>query len=161
MNNWTWFYRPGIIFVTQLTVIKHIRKHTVLIHSMQHITVYVTAACINELIPQSSWPTTTTTTSVLQLSGLCPGLPRWAGTRTNLDFTEARDSEWQWHQPSHMQICILSQTDNHASTHHSVFYRPDAFPATQQTVSKHWRKSLWPTVHLIIIIVFIIRKYCT
>jgi len=35
---------------------------------------------------------------------------------TNLDFTEARDSEWQWHQLDHMQVCILLQTDNHAST---------------------------------------------
>jgi len=42
------------------------------------------------------------------------GLPRWAGTRTNLDFTEARDSEWQWHQLGHMQICTSPQTDNHA-----------------------------------------------
>jgi len=24
--------------------------------------------------------------------------------KTNLDFTEARDSEWQWHQPGHMQV---------------------------------------------------------
>jgi len=24
---------------------------------------------------------------------------------TNLDFTEARDSEWQWHQLGHMQVC--------------------------------------------------------
>jgi len=56
------------------------------------------------------------TTSVLQLSGLCLGLPGSAGTRTNLDFTEARDNEWQWHQMGHMQICISSQTDNHAST---------------------------------------------
>jgi len=23
--------------------------------------------------------------------------------KTNLDFTEARDSEWQWHQPGRMQ----------------------------------------------------------
>jgi len=30
-------------------------------------------------------------------------------------FTEARDSEWQWHQMGHMQICALPQTDNHAS----------------------------------------------
>jgi len=29
--------------------------------------------------------------------------------KTNLDFTEARDSEWQW------QVCTLLQTDNHAS----------------------------------------------
>jgi len=35
---------------------------------------------------------------------------------TNLDFTEARDSEWQWHQLGHMQVCTLLQTDNHAST---------------------------------------------
>ena len=39
----------------------------------------------------------------------------------NLDFTEARDSEWQWHQLGHMQVCTSLQTDNHASTHHSVF----------------------------------------
>jgi len=45
--------------------------------------------------------------------------------KTNLDFTEARDSEWQWHQLGHMQVCTSLQTDNHASTHHSVFYRPD------------------------------------
>ena len=35
---------------------------------------------------------------------------------TNLDFTEARYSEWQWQQLSHMQMCTLPQTDNHAST---------------------------------------------
>ena len=34
--------------------------------------------------------------------------------KTNLDFTEARDSEWQWHQLGHMQVCTLLQTDNHA-----------------------------------------------
>ena len=25
--------------------------------------------------------------------------------KTNQDFTEARDSEWQWHQLGHMQVC--------------------------------------------------------
>jgi len=25
--------------------------------------------------------------------------------KTNVDFTEARDSEWQWHQLGHMQVC--------------------------------------------------------
>jgi len=35
--------------------------------------------------------------------------------KTNLDFTEAGVSEWQWHQLGHMQVCTL-QTDNHAST---------------------------------------------
>jgi len=36
--------------------------------------------------------------------------------KTNLDFTEARDSEWQWHRMGHMQACTSLQTDNHAST---------------------------------------------
>ena len=56
-----------------------------------------------------------------------------------LDFTEARESEWQWHQLGHMQVCTLLQTDNHATPHRSVFYRPDALRAAQPTVSKHWR----------------------
>ena len=33
---------------------------------------------------------------------------------TNLDFTEAGDSEWQWHQLGRMQVCTSLQTDNHA-----------------------------------------------
>jgi len=33
-----------------------------------------------------------------------------------VDFCEARDSEWQWHQLGHMQVCTLLQTDKHAST---------------------------------------------
>jgi len=36
--------------------------------------------------------------------------------KTSLDFTEAGDNEWQWHQLGHMQDCTLLQTDNHAST---------------------------------------------
>jgi len=46
---------------------------------------------------------------------------RYQKGKTNLDFAEARDSECQWHQLSHMQVCTSLQTDNHASTHHSVF----------------------------------------
>jgi len=42
---------------------------------------------------------------------------RYQKGKTNPDFTEARDSEWQWHQLGHMQVpCTLLQTDNHAST---------------------------------------------
>jgi len=36
--------------------------------------------------------------------------------KTNLDFTGARDSERQWYQLGHMQVCTSLQTDNHAST---------------------------------------------
>ena len=36
--------------------------------------------------------------------------------KNSLDFTEARDSERQWHQLGHMQVCTSLHTDNHAST---------------------------------------------
>ena len=53
--------------------------------------------------------------------------------KTNLDFTEARDSEWPWHQLGHMQVCTSLQTDNHASTPPLSFYRPGALlPPNQQ-----------------------------
>jgi len=41
---------------------------------------------------------------------------RYQKGKTNLDFTEARDSEWQWNQLGHMLVCTSLQTDNHAST---------------------------------------------
>jgi len=44
---------------------------------------------------------------------------RYQKGKTNLDFSEARDDEWQWHQLGHMQVC--RQTDNHASTPPLVF----------------------------------------
>ena len=65
---------------------------------------------------------------------------RYQKDNTNLDFTAARDSEWQWYQLGHMQICTLLQTDNHASNPPLSFYRQDALPAAQSTVSKHWRQ---------------------
>jgi len=92
--------------------------------------------------------TTTTNTTSLRLSGFCLGQPGWAGTRkvkpwrwNQSGFTGARDSEWQWHQLHHMQICTLPQTDNHASIPSLSFYRPDALSAAQPTVSKHWGPS--------------------
>jgi len=60
-----------------------------------------------------------------RLTALFPGLPGVGQyqkgktnqkTKTNMDITETRDSEWQWHQLGHMQVCTSLQTDNHAST---------------------------------------------
>ena len=62
---------------------------------------------------------------------------RYQKGKTNLDFTEARDSEWQWHQVGHMQICTSLQTNNLASTPPLSFLRPDALPAAQPIASKH------------------------
>jgi len=42
--------------------------------------------------------------------------------KTNLDFTEARDSEWQWNPLGRMQVCTSLQTDNHASTPTAQFF---------------------------------------
>jgi len=53
---------------------------------------------------------------------------RYQKGKTNLDFTEARDSEWQWHQPGHMQVCTSLQTAP------LRFYRPDALPAAQPSI---------------------------
>jgi len=66
---------------------------------------------------------------------------RYQKGKTSLDFTEAvSDSEWQWHQLGHMQVCTSLQTDNDASTSSLKFFnRADALPATQPTASKHWR----------------------
>jgi len=60
--------------------------------------------------------------------------------KTNLDFTEARDSEWQWHQLSHTQVCTLLQTDTTPAPHHSVFtVRMPFLPPNQQRQSTESR----------------------
>ena len=59
---------------------------------------------------------------------------RYQKGRTNLDFTEARDSEWQWHQLGRMQVCTSLQTDNHASTPPLSFLQAGC-PSCRQTNS--------------------------
>jgi len=54
--------------------------------------------------------------------------------KTNLNFNEARDSEWQWHQLGHMQVCISLQTDNHGSTPPLCFLQA-GFPSCHPTNS--------------------------
>ena len=46
-------------------------------------------------------------------------MSRYQKGKTNLDFAEARDSEWQWHHLGHMLQTM-------PALHHSVFYRLDA-----------------------------------
>jgi len=48
---------------------------------------------------------------------------RYQKGKTNLDFTEARDSEWQWHQLGHMQlqVCTSLQQITMPAPHHSTF----------------------------------------
>ena len=70
----------------------------------------------------SSWPVVILTGSDFNIhpfNGPFSGTTQvswYQKSKTNLDFTDATDTEWQWHQLGHMQVCTLLQTDNHAST---------------------------------------------
>jgi len=77
-----------------------------------------------------------------RLTALFLGLPRWAGTRKvkpiwiSLKQQTVSGSGISW------AICKSASRSRQMTTpapHHSVFYRPDALPAAQPTVSKHWR----------------------
>ena len=54
------------------------------------------------------------------LTALFLGLPGWAGTRKAKPIWILLKG-WQWHQLDRMLVCTSLLTDNHASTHHSVF----------------------------------------
>jgi len=65
--------------------------------------------------------------------------------KTNLDFTEARDSEQQWHQLGHMQVCTSLQTDNRASTSSLSFFTGwmPCLPPKQQRQSTEGKLSTY------------------
>jgi len=56
-------------------------------------------------IPQHTRSDTHTHTFNSPFSGTTR-VSRYQKGKTSLDFTEAKDSEWQWHQLGHMQVCI-------------------------------------------------------
>jgi len=74
--------------------------------------------------------------------------------KTNLDFSEARDCEWQWHQLCHMQVCTLPQTNNHTSNLPLLFFlqvgRPSCLPTNSIKALK--------AKHYIVAIIIIILK---
>jgi len=59
---------------------------------------------------------------------------RYQKGKTSLDYTEARDTEWQLHQLGRVQVCTSLQTDNHASTPPLSFFtgRMPFHPPNQQ-----------------------------
>ena len=87
-------------------------------------------------------PAYTHTHTHTRLTALRPGLPGWAGTRKVspiwilLKQETVSGSEIRWaickSAPCSRQITM-------PAPHYSVFYRPDALPATQPTPWKHWR----------------------
>jgi len=90
---------------------------------------------------------------------LCSGLPGQASQnqkgKTNLDYTEATDTEWQGYQLGSVRVCTLLQTDNHASTPPLCF-----FSATQATVSKHWRNDLIANTILPLVCYLLMWLFC-
>jgi len=73
--------------------------------------------------------------------------------KANLGFTEARDSEWQWHQLGYMQVCTSLQTDNHASTSTLSFLhagRPSCRPTNSVKALKARRIYTHPTDNITI-----------
>jgi len=82
-----------------------------------------------------------------RLTALFPGLPgvsRYQEGKTNLDFTKARDSEWQWHQLGRMQVCTSLLTHNHASTPPLSFLQagcPSCRPTNSVKALKAWHST--------------------
>ena len=79
-----------------------------------------------------------------RLTVLFPGLPGWAGTRKGkpiwilLKQETVSGSGISWAICKSVPRC--RQITKPAPYHSKVFYRPDALPAAQPTVSKHWRQ---------------------
>jgi len=48
---------------------------------------------------------THTHTHLMALFSGTTQVSRYQKGKTSLDIIEARDSEWQWHQRGHMQVC--------------------------------------------------------
>ena len=110
------FYRPDALLATQPPASKHWR----------HI---------------SRWITHTHTRS----TALFPGLPGWAGTRKVKPIWILVKQETVSGSGISWAICKSAPRSRPITTpapHYSVFYRPDALPAAQPTVSKHL-PTLW------------------
>jgi len=92
------------------------------------------------------WPTSKLTTTLQPFNGLFPRTTWVSQYQKDKTSRFKWCKRWwgfgmQWHQLDHIQtICTSLQTDNHTNTSSLNFYRPDALPDAQPTVSKHWRQ---------------------
>ena len=76
------------------------------------------------------------------LTAFCPGLPGWAGSRKVKPIWILLKQETVSGSGIRWAICKSAPRSRQITMpapHRSVFYRPDALPADQPTVSKHWR----------------------
>ena len=85
------------------------------------------------------------TNSHIRLMALFLGLLGWAGTRKVKPIWIVLKQETVSGSGISWAICKSALRSRQITTpapHHSVFYRPDALPAAQPTVSMHWRPIL-------------------
>jgi len=77
---------------------------------------------------------------------------RYQKGKTNLDFTGARHSEWQWHPLGHMQVCTSLQTATHASTPPLSFFtgRMPFLPPNQRCYSTEGNNVLHNRKHTVL-----------
>jgi len=83
-------------------------------------------------------------THTYRLMAICPWLPRWAGTRKVKPIWILLKQETVSGSGISWAICKSAPHSRQIATptpHRSVFYRPDALPAAQPTVWKHWRQT--------------------
>ena len=73
-------------------------------------------------------------------NGHCLEIPRWAGTRKVKPVWILLKQETVSGSGISWAICKSAHYSKHPTT--QFFYRPDALPAAQPTVSKHWRHML-------------------
>ena len=88
---------------------------------------------------------------------LCPGLPRSASARKVKPIWTLLKQETVSGDGISWAICKSAHRSRRITMpapHHSVFYRLDALPATQPTVSKHWRHaSFWAHIKMASLII--------
>ena len=121
------------LFVTLLTqIIQHNAHSTEWWHFLK---------CLNHLHNNKKVVNLTDTHTHTRLTALCPGLPGWASTRKVKPIWILLKQETVSGIGIRWVICKSASRSRQITTpapHHSVFYRLDALPAAQPTVSKHW-----------------------
>ena len=97
--------------------------------------------CVVTSVKNYMWSLDNTHTHT-HLIAICPGLPGWAGTRKVKPIWILLKQETVSGSGISWAVCKSATRFRQITMpapHHSVFYRPDALPATQPTASKHWR----------------------
>ena len=123
-NCWQHWQKRGIILRCKKSQSGHFQAQCI------HLHIYLV---LNQL---QHTPHTTHTRLTALFSGTTQ-VNRYQKGKTNLDFTEARDSEWQWHQLGH-----------YASLHLAADRQPCHHPTTQFFTGRmlflqHWRQNDW------------------